>query len=365
MPYAAAAPRAYPLRELARHAGCEIKGDSSVGIDRVCTLRDGASGGITFLANRKYARYLADTKASAVILRRADAAACPVSALVHDNPYACYAKVAQYLSRTATAVAAIDAAAVAHPTARIGADVTIGPCAVVEAGAKIGSGAVIGPGCVVGERAEVGARSRLHANVTIYQDCRIGTDAIVHAGAVIGADGFGLAREAGVWVKVPQLGRVIIGDHVEIGAGTTIDRGAIGDTVIGDGVKLDNQIQIGHNVVIGEHSALAGCVGVAGSAEIGKRCTIGGGAVVLGHLKLADDTHITAMSMVTKSITAAGAYSSGTLLQANAQWKKNALRHTRLDEMARRVNRLENTLRRIEQPSRRARQASRPQGDPQ
>lgn len=335
---------AYLLSDLAEHAGCRLKGDPLIEIDRVCTLYDGKAGGITFLANRKYARYLETTKASAVILRSDDASSCPVAALIHDNPYVCYARVAGYISRSTdddAAIGEIHPSAVVHEFSKVGEGVTLGANVVIGANVSIGNNSHIGPGCVISDDVVIGESVNLHSGVTIYKQCVLGRNVLVHAGVVIGSDGFGIAQDEGKWVKVPQLGRVIIGDNVEIGASTTIDRGAIEDTIIGDGVKLDNQIQIGHNVRIGEHTAIAGCTGIAGSAEIGRRCTIGGMGLILGHLKIADDVHLTAQSMVTKSIATAGVYSSGTPLQTNARWKRNFARFTQLDDMAKRLKKLE------------------------
>lgn len=337
---------AYCLSDLAERFGCELHGDGGVEISSVCSLQSGRADAITFLANRKYHRYLSMTTAAAVILKPEDVDGCPVPALAHQNPYACYARVAQLLVKGEgiAQTEGIHPSAIVHATASLGRNVVIGPHTVVEQSASIGDDCYIGPGVVISAGVHIGADSHLHSNITIYKDCIIGRYAILHAGIVIGADGFGIAQDNGEWVKVPQLGRVVIGDHVEIGASTTIDRGAIGDTVIEDGVKLDNQIQIGHNVHIGAHTAIAGCAGVAGSAIIGKRCTIGGMAVVLGHLELTDDVHITAKSLVTKSINEAGVYSSGTPLQANALWRRNFTRFGQLDDMAKRLNKLEKKI---------------------
>jgi UDP-3-O-[3-hydroxymyristoyl] glucosamine N-acyltransferase len=237
------------------------------------------------------------------------------------------------------ASAVIEAGAVVHPTAEVGPG-----CHVAE-GAVIGERVVLGSGCAIGAGSRIGDDSRLYPRVTVYHDCEIGRRAIVHSGAVIGADGFGMAPEQGRWRKIPQLGRVVIGDDVEVGANTTIDRGALDDTLIEEGVKLDNQIQIGHNVRVGAHSALAGCVGVAGSARIGRRCTIGGGAVILGHLELADDVHVSAASVVTRSLRQPGHYAGVYPLQSNDAWARNAARLRNLDDLAERLRALEKGLR--------------------
>lgn len=332
---------AYRLRDLANRFQCRLIGDTETEIHSVCTLQQGKSGGISFLANRKYAKHLASTQASAVILRASDASNSPVPVLIHENPYACYARVAQYISAVESAASSVHASAVIASASRIAGNVTIGPNVVIGNDVTIAEGCYIGPGCTLSDGVSIGRDSHLHSNITVYKDCIIGERALIHAAVVIGADGFGIAQDQGEWVKVPQLGRVVIGDDVEIGASTTVDRGAIDDTVIGNGVKLDNQIQIGHNVRLGDHTAIAGCVGVAGSAVIGQRCTIGAMTLVLGHLELVDDVHITAQSLVTKSINTPGVYSSGTPLQHNAAWKRNFTRFGQLDDMARRLKKIE------------------------
>ncbi len=342
----------YLLGDLAKYVGCKLKGDPQIKIDRVCTLYDGKAGGITFLANRKYARYLETTRASAVILRPSDALSCPVAALIHDNPYVCYARVAGYISRSdndTIAAGEIHPSAVVDDSSKVGEGVILEANVVIGANVSIGNNSRIGPSCVISDDVVIGENVNLHSSVTIYKQCVLGCNVLVHAGTVIGSDGFGIAQDGEKWVKVPQLGRVIIGDNVEIGASTTIDRGAIEDTIIGDGVKLDNQIQIGHNVRIGEHTAIAGCTGIAGSAEIGCRCTIGGMGLILGHLKIADDVHLTAQSMVTKSVETAGVYSSGTPLQTNATWKRSFARFTQLDDIAKRLKKLEQKFDQVKQ----------------
>jgi len=335
----------YHLGDLAERFDCQLHGDADTRITTVCTLQGGRSEAISFLANSRYYPHLATTQASAVILKPEDVSKSPVPALAHSNPYACYARVATLLSQEPDPqVSDIHPSAAIHETATLGANVTIGPNCFIDENVTIGDNCYIGPNIVISMGVQIGEAGKLHSNISVYQDCVIGKRAILHAGVVIGADGFGIAQDNGEWVKVPQLGRVLIGDDVEIGASTTVDRGAIEDTVIEDGVKLDNQIQIGHNVRIGAHTAIAGCSGVAGSATIGKRCTIGGMAVVLGHLELADDVHITAQSMVTKSIKEPGVYSSSTPLQPNSRWRRNYARIGQLDEIAKRLNKLDKTI---------------------
>jgi UDP-3-O-[3-hydroxymyristoyl] glucosamine N-acyltransferase len=267
-----------------------------------------------------------------------------VSALVVSNPYLGYARVAALLAPEQPVPAGIHPSAYVSDRATVDASACIGPQAVVENQASVGARSHIGPGCVIDRGATIGDDCTLKANVTICHHVRIGDRALLHPGVVIGADGFGIANNAGVWVKVPQLGAVVIADDVEIGANTTIDRGALGDTVIEEGVKLDNLIQIGHNVRIGAHTAIAAGVAIGGSATIGKRCTIGGAASVAGHLELADDVHLTATSAVSKSISEPGLYSSGMPIQDNRTWRKNIVRLRQLDEMAKRLKDLEKKL---------------------
>lgn len=339
---------AYTLEELARHAGGRVEGDGSCEITAVATIESAGDGEISFLSNRKYARYLEDTKASAVILQEDDRGLCPCNAIVVANPYLAFAKISALLNPEDTGEAGIHPSAVIAGDSSVAASASVGAGVVVGASAVIGENVVIAPGCVIGSGVEIGAGTRLHANVTIEHGVKIGERVILHPGVVVGSDGFGIANDDGVWVKVPQVGTVIIGDDVEIGANTTIDRGALEDTVIHNGVKLDNQIQVAHNVIIGEHTAIAGCTGIAGSAKIGARCAIGGGSVILGHLEIADGVQITAMSLVTKSIRAAGVYSSGTPVQDNDLWRRNVSRFKRLDDMAKKIRDLEQRIKDLE-----------------
>lgn len=331
----------WTLAELASRTGSSAEGDASVRVRRVGTLERAQAGAIAFLANPRYAAQLAATRASAVILSPSDAARTTMPRLVSSRPYFTYAQVAALLHPRPAPAPGVHRSAVVDGTASIGEGASIGAHATVGAHASLGEGVVLGPGCVVGEGARIGARSRLDANVVVGDACVIGEDAIVYAGAVIGADGFGLAEDGGRWLRVPQVGRVVVGDRVEIGANTTIDRGAIEDTRIGDDVKLDNQIQIGHNVRIGAHSALAGCVGVSGSATIGKRCQLGGAVGVAGHLTICDDVAVTGYSLVTSSITEPGVYSSGMPVLPAQEWRRTVARLHRLDRLAGRVAALE------------------------
>ncbi len=328
------------LGEIAVHLGCALQGDPDIVIDGVGTLSGATPGQITFLANPRYRRLVADTRASAVILSPDDARDHSGSALISENPYLTYARVAALLSPQSAAAAGVSAAASVDPTASVAADAWVGPGAVVEAGASIGARCFVGPGTIVGHDADLGEDCRLTARVVICHGVRIGRRTIIHPGAVIGGDGFGLARDGQAWVKVPQLGSVQIGDDVEIGANTTIDRGAIEDTVIGNGVKLDNQIQIGHNVHIGEHTVIAGCTGISGSAVIGKRCMIGGAVGIAGHLEICDDTVITGQTLVSHSVRKPGVYSSALPLDEARKWRRNSARFRQLDKLAIKVNAL-------------------------
>src|SRR5882672_151179 len=320
------------LGELAVRFGCQLRGDPELGVEAVSTLEAARPGTVTFLANARYRKFLPATRATAVILEPAYAEECPGAALLSANPYAIYARVAALLHPAPQAPAGVHASAVIAADAAIAASACIGPLVVIEAGVRVGERAVIGPGCVLQAGAVVGADSHLVARVTLGRDAVIGARAILHPGSVVGADGFGFAREPAGWVKVPQLGAVRIGDDVEIGANTTIDRGAIEDTVIEEDVKLDNQIQIGHNVRIGAHTAIAGCVGISGSTTIGKRCMIGGAVGIAGHLSIADDVMITGLSLVSRSITKAGIYSSALPLEDARLFRRNAARFRHLDE---------------------------------
>jgi len=334
----------YSLAELAEHVNGRVVGDANVRINGVGTLTHGKPGQITFLNNPRYRRYLAETRASAVIIGEDDVTGCPVNALVVRRPYVAYARL------TALFAPQREQGGFIHPTAQLSPEAKVAATARIEANSVVGAGCVIGenvrigPGCVVEDDCELGDGCHLIANITLYHGTKLGKRVTIHAGAVLGSDGFGFANEGGRWIKIHQLGCVRIGDDVEIGANTTIDRGAIEDTIIGSNVILDNLIQIAHNVRIGEGTAMAGCVGVAGSAVIGRNCAIGGGAGILGHLEIADGVTVTAMSLVTKSIKAPGVYSSGTPLEPSADWQKNFARFKQLDEMARRLRALEHQL---------------------
>src|SRR5690348_4933229 len=331
----------YRISELAQRFGLELRGDGEARVRGVGTLAAARTDQLAFLANPRYAGALADTRAGVVVLRAEHAEGCPVPALIAADPYLAYARIAALFEHVPAAQPGIHPGAVVEPGARIAATASIGPLCTIAADAVIEDGAVLGPHCVIGEACVVGAQTRLVARVTLVARVKLGKRVLIHPGAVLGADGFGIANERGQWVKVPQLGGVRVGDDCEIGANTTIDRGALEDTVLEEDVRLDNQIQIAHNVVIGAHTAMAGCSAVAGSAKIGRHCLIGGGAGILGHLTIADRVTITAMTLVTHSIAAPGEYSSGAPLEENRRWRRNAARMRHLDELARRVAALE------------------------
>ena len=328
------------LGELAVRFGCTLKGDPDLRVAHVATLERADPQSLTFLANPKYRRYLSQTQAGAVVLDAKSAADCPVAALIAKNPYAVYARIAAHLHPAPSVIPGRHPSAVVDPSAVIDPTAAIGPCAVIGARAKIGARCSIGPGCVLLDDVTLGADTRLIANVTLCNSVVLGERCLAHPGVVIGADGFGLAPAEGEWLKVPQVGGVRIGNDVEIGASTTIDRGAIDDTVIGDGVKLDNQIQIGHNVRIGAHTVIAGCSGVSGSTTIGSRCMLGGMVGVAGHLTICDDVVLTGKSFVSSDIRKPGYYSSGIPVDETPRFRKNAARFHQLDELARQVRRL-------------------------
>lgn len=332
----------YALAELAERFGLTLHGEGGVHVEGVGTLGAAGPQQLSFLASAQYRGQLAATRAGAVIAREADVAASPVPVLIAADPYVAYARVAALFDHVPAAPPGVHPSAVVSAEASIAEGASIGPFCVVEAGAVVEDGAIVGPHCTIGTDCRVGAGSRLVARVTLVLRVELGRRVLVHPGAVIGADGFGLAFERDHWIKVPQLGGVRIGDDCEIGANTTIDRGAIEDTVLEADVRLDNQIQIAHNVHIGAHTALAGCAAVAGSARIGRYCLIGGGAGILGHLEIADKVTVTARSLVTHSIREPGEYSSGTPIQENRLWRRNAARFKHLDELARRVAQLAN-----------------------
>lgn len=334
------------LGELAVRYGCELRGDPDSIVDRVATLAGAGPGSIGFLANPAYRSQLATTRATAVILRAADAGSCPVAALLAKDPYVVYARIAADLHPAPPLQPGVHARAVLGAAVGVPESCQVGPGAVLGDGVSLGERVAIGANAVIGEGVAIGADTRIAAGAVIYSGVRLGSRCMIHSGVVIGADGFGFARDGdGSQVKVPQIGGVVIGDDVEIGACCTIDCGAIGDTVIADGVKLDNQIQVGHNTRIGAHTVIAGQTGISGSTVIGARCTIGGAVAIAGHLHIADDVVIGGGSSVPGSIPAPGVYAGGgTPADTLQRWRRNMVRFGQLDEMARRLRALEKRI---------------------
>ncbi|KFX05807.1 UDP-3-O-(3-hydroxymyristoyl) glucosamine N-acyltransferase [Pectobacterium betavasculorum] len=329
------------LDALAQQLDAQLHGDGDIVITGVASMHSAKTGQITFLSDSRYREQLAGTQASAVVLTEADLPYCQVAALVVKNPYLTYARMAQLLDTTPQPATDIAPSAVIAPDAILGQQVSVGANAVIESGAQLGDGVVIGPGCFIGKDARIGAGTRLWANVTIYHRVELGEHCLIQSGTVIGSDGFGYANDRGNWVKIPQLGTVRIGDRVEIGASTTIDRGALDDTVIGNGVIIDNQCQIAHNVVIGDNTAVAGGVIMAGSLKIGRYCMIGGASVINGHMEICDKVTVTGMGMVMRPITEPGVYSSGIPLQPNKVWRKTAALVMNIDEISKRLKAVE------------------------
>jgi len=337
-------PRAYRLGEIVERFGGNLIGDPDLPISRIATLESAGPGDLSFLSHPKYRPQLQSTRAAAVIVKESERDATDRPRIVCDDPYLYFARVARLLAPQIRPAAGVHPQAVVEPGAVVAASAAVGPWCHIGREARLGERVVIEAGCTLGDEVEIGEDSHLHASVTIYPRCRIGKRAVIHSGAVIGADGFGLALEEGRWLKIPQTGRVIVGDDVEIGANTTIDRGALDDTVIEDGVKLDNQIQIGHNVRIGAHTAMAGCVGVAGSARIGRHCTVGGAAMIHGHIEIADHVNISAATLVTKSITRPGTYTAMFPAAEHREWTRIVAHLRSLDRLAERVRELEREM---------------------
>ncbi|QXG42391.1 MULTISPECIES: UDP-3-O-(3-hydroxymyristoyl)glucosamine N-acyltransferase [Pseudomonas] len=329
------------LGQLAEFLGATLRGDKDKDINGLATLQEAGPDQISFLANPQYRKFLIDTQAAAVLLKPADADSFAGDALLVPDPYLAYARISHLFDPKPKAAAGI------HPTAVIADDAVVDPAAsigafaIVESGARIAAQVTVGAHCFIGARCEIGEGGWLAPRVTLYHDVRIGKRVVIQSGAVLGGEGFGFANEKGVWQKIAQIGGVSIGDDVEIGVNTAIDRGALADTRIGNGVKLDNQIQIAHNVQIGDHTAMAACVGISGSTKIGKHCMLAGGVGLVGHIEICDGVFITGMTMVTHSITEPGSYSSGTAMQPAAEWRKSAARLRKIDDMARRLQKLE------------------------
>lgn len=329
------------LADLAQQLDAHVHGDGDLVITGIASMHSADSEHITFLSNSHYREQLASCKAGAVVLTEADLPFWHGAALVVKNPYLTYARMAQLMDTTPSPAEDIAPSAVVSPQASLGANVSIGANAVIESGVVLGDNVVVGAGCFIGKNSRLGAGTRLWANVTIYHNIEIGQQCLIQSGTVIGADGFGYANDRGNWIKIPQLGTVQIGDRVEIGACTTIDRGALDNTIIGNGVIIDNQCQIAHNVVIGDNTAVAGGVIMAGSLKIGRYCQIGGASVINGHMEICDKAVVTGMGMVMRPITEPGVYSSGIPLQPNKAWRKTAALVMNIDEINKRLKAVE------------------------
>jgi UDP-3-O-[3-hydroxymyristoyl] glucosamine N-acyltransferase len=317
---------------LAVRFGLELRGDPALRVSRVATLASAQEGAVSFLANSRLRKHLRSSRATAIVVDPHDLDACPAAALIGPNPHLGFARIATLLHPAPTSPPGIHPSAVVSDGAHVPASAAVGPLCVIGTGAALGERVELGAGCIVQEGVRIGADTRLMPRVTLYPRVRIGERCLLHTGVVIGADGFGFASDAGTWVKVPQVGSVSLGDDVEIGANTTVDRGAIEDTVIEDGVKLDNQIQVGHNVVIGAHTAIAACTGISGSTILGKRCMIGGMVGFAGHLTIADDVVVTGCSLVSASIRRAGSYSSGMPTVETRAWRRMVAHFRRFGE---------------------------------
>lgn len=338
---------ALSLNEIVSQLGGELIGDGSIRINRVASLASARAGDVSFITDIKYKASLDATQASAVIVANQHRDLSALPQIVTDNPYAYFAKLSSLLNPAATYAPGIAESAVIDSTAIISASSTVLANSVIGANVKLGDGVVVGPSCVLADGVSIDDGTILEANVVVYHGCQIGKRCSIAAGSVIGADGFGFANENGRWVKIPQVGRVLIEDDVAIGANTTIDRGALDDTVIEEGVKLDNLIQIGHNCRIGAHSVIAGCVGIAGSAKIGKRCRIGGAAMILGHLEIADDVTVSPGTMITRSLHKTDTYTALMPFQAHDDWLRTAAQIRRLGDLTDRVKRLEKALQQV------------------
>ncbi len=334
----------YTLGDLAERLGATLRGEAGQRVSGLATLQDAGPDQLTFLANAQYRKFLQSTRAGAVLLTQKDAEDYAGTALIVANPYLAYAQISHVFETRPRPAAGVHPSAIVDASAEVDPSATIGAQSVIEAGAWIGPDVIVGAQCYVGARSRIGAGGRLSPRVTLCHDVWIGERVVIQPGAVIGGEGFGFANQQGSWEKIAQLGGVRIGDDVEIGANTTIDRGALSDTLIGNGVKLDNQIMIAHNVQIGDNTAMAGCTGISGSTKIGRNCMIAGGVGLVGHIEVCDNVFITGMTMVTRSITEPGSYSSGTAMQPASEWRKSAARIRHLDDMARRLQSVEKRL---------------------
>jgi UDP-3-O-[3-hydroxymyristoyl] glucosamine N-acyltransferase len=336
------------IKEIAERIQAEVIGDENLEITHTAAMDDAGPGSITYLKDKSYQQYLPDTQATAVLLKQELSEQCPVTALVVDDPYVAYARVSQLFYPLPEVTPGIHESAVISAEAQVSKTAQVGPRTVIEAGVIIGAHCYIGPGCILQAGSRLGDGTRLMANVSIGTGCVLGQRGLIHPGVVIGADGFGFANDQGQWVKIPQIGKVVIGDDVEIGANTCIDCGAVHDTKIGNGVKIDNLVQIGHNVVIGDHSIIVATAAIGGSSTIGSHCAIAGGTGLAGHLELCDGVTVTGMSMVSHSIHSPGVYSSGISVQETRQWRRN---HARLHKLDKIIKELKDELRSLKSES--------------
>lgn len=334
----------FTLIEIANFLSSDFVGDGEQTLSSLATLQAASAGELSFIANKSYQKFLASTEASAVILSADDLEHYSGNAIVSDNPYLAYAKVSQLFAYNPEQTLGVSPLASVDPSTSVSSSASIAPGVSIAENCEIGERVIIGENTVIGANCVIAAGTVIKPNVTIYHGVTIGENCLIHSAVVLGSDGFGFAPDGKEWVKIAQLGGVSIKDNVEIGAGTTIDRGALDDTVIGKGAILDNLIQIAHNVHIGENTAIAGCTAIAGSTKVGAHCTIAGACGVAGHVTIADGTHITGMSMITKSISEPGVYSSGTGMLPHKAWQKNVIRFRQLDDMARRVKSIEDKI---------------------
>ncbi len=343
--------KSWTLGDIAAIVGATIRGgDSNQIIDGLATLKSAQSSHLSFLANSLYRAALTTTQAGAVLIRSQDAEGYGGCALLVANPYAAYAQLTHHFDRTPKPSSGIHPQASVHASAVIDESACIAACAVIAEEVIIGAGSIVESGAVIGARVRVGKNCRIRANAVIHHDCVLGDRVTIHSGAIIGDDGFGFAPHQGGWFKIAQIGRVVLHNDVDIGCNTTIDRGALDDTIIHEGAIIDNQVHIAHNVVIGAHTAIAGCCGISGSTTIGAHCVLAGGVGLVGHIEICDKVHITGMTMITKSITKSGSYSSGTAFDSTDNWKKMAVRLKKLDEMAKRMRELEKLVQQLSLP---------------
>ena len=331
----------YQIREIASFLGLDFVGDGDCEINGVGSLGGAKPGQLSFLSNRRYANQLSQTQASVVIIEKRHLDSCETNALVSTSPYVSFARATELFKPPLRLDSIVHSSASINGSANIPKSVSIGPNVVIEENVCIGANTIIGANSFIGHGSIVGQNCHFHANVTVYSNMKFGDNVILHSGTVIGSDGFGFAFDGEKSIKIQQLGGVQIGNEVEVGASSTIDRGAIEDTIIGDGVKIDNQVQIGHNCKIGDHTVICGCVGIAGSVTIGKNCIMGGGSGAVGHIAIADNVQVSAMSLVSESIKSPGTYSSGTWQMKTSEWKRSNVRFQQLDGMYKRIRNLE------------------------